>query len=81
MDFFLKSEMKGPTYLLIISWLYSLSELLTYNPAVSSIKGVVGRPGMKIPAIPKKSETVPRAIKTSLSIILFVNSGIILPGI
>jgi hypothetical protein len=61
-------EMKEPKYLLVINLLYNFSELLTYNPAVRRIKGVVGSPGMKIPSMPKKSEIVPSIIKTILSI-------------
>jgi hypothetical protein len=67
--FFLKSAIIGPRYLLISNLRYNLSELLTYNPAVRMIKGVVGRPGMKIPSIPKNSDIVPSIINIILSIL------------
>jgi hypothetical protein len=50
-----------------INLLYNLSELFTYNPAVSKIKGVVGNPGTTSPAIPKQSERVPKTINITLT--------------
>lgn len=52
----------GPTYLFFMRRAYNLSELLTYNAAVKSKKGVVGKPGIKMPIVPKKRESVPSVI-------------------
>jgi len=51
--------------------LYNTGELLTYNPAVSKIKGVVGKPGMKIPIIPRMSDKVPANMSKGFIIFLF----------
>ncbi len=53
------SLMYGPVIRLFINFVYSFSELLTYNPAVSKRNGVAGSPGINIPATPRHKETVP----------------------
>jgi len=51
---------------------YNLRELLIYRPAVSKRKGVVGKPGTKMPVIPAKRESVPSKINIGFNKNIFL---------
>ena len=56
-----------PRYRLFTSIKYSFLELFRYKPADNKRNGVVGKPGTKIPSIPKKREIVPSIMNKTLS--------------
>jgi hypothetical protein len=59
-----------PKKRLFVSMVYSFSEERTYKLAESNRNGVVGKPGTNIPNTPKDSDSVPKSIKNSLTILL-----------
>ncbi len=60
---------------LVMILLQRTGELLTYNPAESITKGVVGSTGMKIPIKPSSKEIVPPDISNILIILSFTLGG------
>ncbi len=65
-------EMYGPKNLLPINNLYNFLELFRYNAAERRRNGVVGKPGITIPKIPKPKDNEPNIINTILIILLYL---------